>query len=618
MKGKAFVVAITFLAFFVGLFSTAYTPAQAADFYTSSDYLVQYSLADDKVHVVYQITEENLSDSHRILSRSINYPAEITNTSAQANGSPLKVTPIYDGTYTKITVNFNRLLFSKGATLSWSLEFDIPGGVVRSGTLRYFYLTGFQSDEQTDSFRVYVDAPNEFGASNFVSDDHYETRSLGSSRRFTFNAGSGSLTPVTLIFGDFQIFNFDYGYTVDPSATVEFVVPSDRYNQQVFFSNVDPMPSTSKKDSDGNYIVTYSPAALNGSTKISFAGSAIVYPSSFTGGVMDEPNDFAPYLKADEYWESGNSNISIKADQLTSSLSTNREKAKAVYQYVADTLVYASDVDLSTRERKGAAVAMLSPNESVCQEYSDLFIALARAAGVPAREVAGFAEDVRSEDEDILTLHSWVEYWDDDTGWTMADPTWASSSDGYYFGNLGSDHFSMLVRGVDSIDPAIIASFDGSSGGDSLDITSSATAPTPVFSGTVTARQFGNMPMLQFSVENTGNVVLTINNVGAQMDPNGETFTSDADESLIALPGTTTKGYLSFFSLDFPLNLASNVHVTATITNSFYLDSTAETIASISNAWFYVGAVAGLFGILALALLIVLTVKCKRNAKRRS
>jgi transglutaminase-like putative cysteine protease len=52
----------------------------------------------------------------------------------------------------------------------------------------------------------------------------------------------------------------------------------------------------------------------------------------------------------------------------------------------------------------------------VCLEFTDLFIAIARAAGIPAREIDGFGYTQNainrpiSIDEDIL--HAWPEYYD--------------------------------------------------------------------------------------------------------------------------------------------------------------------------------------------------------------
>jgi len=51
-------------------------------------------------------------------------------------------------------------------------------------------------------------------------------------------------------------------------------------------------------------------------------------------------------------------------------------------------------------------------------EFTDLFIALSRAAGIPAREINGFAytDDIRLRPLDLVTdmLHAWPEYYDEE------------------------------------------------------------------------------------------------------------------------------------------------------------------------------------------------------------
>lgn len=608
---------IVLLSLFASFQFALLTPCSSAQFYTSSDYVVKYQLADDKVRVTYNITEKNISDTHRILSRSINYPSSVTNASARANGSTLSVSNSFDGTYSKLTVNFNQLVFDKNATIKWELRFDIPKAVVTSGLLRYFYVSGFTADEQTNSFKVYVDAPNEFGASNFISSKDFSASKTANYTRYTFVSGDDGLNPVTLIFGDRQIFDFSFEYSVNPLASVEFVVPSDRYNQQVFFTAIEPMPATSRIDKDGNYIIKYTPESLGGSNSITFAGSAIVYKPDNNVQKKDAETDFSKYLEPGPYWEADNPNISAKSSEITEGLVTNFDKAEAIYQFVADTLVYSETTNLSLHERKGAAVSLLSPENSVCQEYTDLFIALSRAVGVPAREVAGYAEDVRSERTDSLILHSWVEFWDEENGWTMADPTWGGSSKGYYFANIGSDHFSMLVRGQDSITPAIIASFGKDNGQDSLQLSASTSSPDPEFSGSLKAEQFGNLPVVKFSVTNTGNTVLTISEVYANFGNNN--FWAEPDSTLIALPGTTTGGFISVFEWDsFPFKTSPLVNVYAKVTNPYFGNSEITAETELENSWVYVGLGAVIFGILSLALLIVLLVQCKRHVKQQN
>jgi len=53
---------------------------------------------------------------------------------------------------------------------------------------------------------------------------------------------------------------------------------------------------------------------------------------------------------------------------------------------------------------------------AVCLEYTDLFVTLARAAGIPSRSIEGFAYTKNSRLRPLSlvddVLHAWVQYYD--------------------------------------------------------------------------------------------------------------------------------------------------------------------------------------------------------------
>lgn len=66
------------------------------------------------------------------------------------------------------------------------------------------------------------------------------------------------------------------------------------------------------------------------------------------------------------------------------------------------------------------AVEMLRSRRGDCGQFSILFTALCRSAGVPARVVMGTLLGPRT------SAHSWVEFWTDEVGWAPADPAMAN------------------------------------------------------------------------------------------------------------------------------------------------------------------------------------------------
>ena len=67
------------------------------------------------------------------------------------------------------------------------------------------------------------------------------------------------------------------------------------------------------------------------------------------------------------------------------------------------------------------ALDVLQSRAGDCTEHATLFVALARAAGLPARRVTGLVY-VDGEDP-VFALHAWAEFHDGDR-WIQVDPTW--------------------------------------------------------------------------------------------------------------------------------------------------------------------------------------------------
>ena len=86
-------------------------------------------------------------------------------------------------------------------------------------------------------------------------------------------------------------------------------------------------------------------------------------------------------------------------------------------------------------------------------EFTDLFIALARAAGIPAREINGYAYTENPELQPLSlvadVLHSWPEYWDSSQKvWRPVDPTWEDTTGGIdYFDKFDLSHVTFVIHG---------------------------------------------------------------------------------------------------------------------------------------------------------------------------
>ncbi|CAG9622513.1 transglutaminase domain-containing protein [Sutcliffiella rhizosphaerae] len=126
------------------------------------------------------------------------------------------------------------------------------------------------------------------------------------------------------------------------------------------------------------------------------------------------------------------------AKDLTSGKQAAREKALAIYQYVAKNVSY--DVQKYKNNEfswDDSAIKTLNTKTGVCQDYAYLTIALMRASGLEARYVEGRAGSPWPGN------HAWVEA-NIDGQWVEMDPTWGS---GYldrndtFVANYNEDYF---------------------------------------------------------------------------------------------------------------------------------------------------------------------------------
>ena len=99
----------------------------------------------------------------------------------------------------------------------------------------------------------------------------------------------------------------------------------------------------------------------------------------------------------------------------------DREKARAIYDYVAQNVTY--DVQKYKNDEfrwDDSALKTLELKSGVCQDYAFLAIALLRASDIEARFVEG-----RAGGGVFPGRHAWVEA-KVDGSWLTMDPTWAS------------------------------------------------------------------------------------------------------------------------------------------------------------------------------------------------
>lgn len=130
------------------------------------------------------------------------------------------------------------------------------------------------------------------------------------------------------------------------------------------------------------------------------------------------PADYSKYLKPTSL---GPTDGAVKklSDSITKGKTTVLEKAKAIYDWTCEN---------TYRDPKtvgcglGDVGKLLKKPGGKCTDISSVFIALSRAAGVPAREVFGLRLGKKSQQNVTTWQHCWAEFFLPGYGWVSVDP----------------------------------------------------------------------------------------------------------------------------------------------------------------------------------------------------
>src|SRR3989338_928480 len=168
------------------------------------------------------------------------------------------------------------------------------------------------------------------------------------------------------------------------------------------------------------------------------------------------PAEIKEYLKSTAFIPTDGKVREI-ALSITNDKQTVREKARAVYQWV---------VENTTRDPNvkgcgtGEVEKVLTKRSGKCADISSVFVSIARAAGVPAREVFGLRLGKKDEEDMTSGHHCWSEFYVPGYGWVPADAAdvrkimlvdkldlkGAQDKIGYYFGGVEQYRIA-LARG---------------------------------------------------------------------------------------------------------------------------------------------------------------------------
>lgn len=357
------------------------------------------------------------------------------------------------GNDTELKTVFNNPVLGDGKSREFKLTYIDNSILRKNGDVSEIVIPKLINKDDYDSYLVRLVVPTDLGEPAYISPHADNILQSGDRIIYYFNKTSVNVNGVSLAFGEHQLVSFDLTYHLqNPLALpskMEIALPPDTSYQKVSYDSLSPSPDQVYKDKDGNWMAVYKLAPRE-RLDVRAIGSVQVFANPWRKQSLNI-NDKERYLSESTYWQVNDSKIRALARELKTPVN--------IYNYVVSTLDYNYDRVSQGVDRLGALGALSDTDNAICTEFTDLFIALSRAAGIPAREINGYAHTENQIFQPLSlvadVLHAWPEYWDEENSvWIPVDPTWGDTTGGSdYFSKLDMNHFVFVMHGEDPNQP---------------------------------------------------------------------------------------------------------------------------------------------------------------------
>ncbi|MFZ2202099.1 MAG: transglutaminase domain-containing protein [Microgenomates group bacterium] len=461
------------LSFFLFLGLSAGPVRALATFAT--DYTVTYDIGEQgSTHVTFDIAQKN--------NLSTVYATSFSLSLSQTNIKNIRVTdasgelsPAIDRTdnLTNISFDFATKIVGRNKVNHFTIQYDSADIAGKQGSIWEINIPRLETNENTNNQQIILKVPASFGQPAYI--DPKPSRIEGNNYHFASNVLANK--SISAVFGTTQYFKLQLTYNLtNPLAknlSTQVALPPDTAYQTVYLKKISPPPTDIASDPDGNWLASYT---LDPNSDLQVT-TDIVIKLDFTPKKTKAP-DFNLYTRATKLWDYTDPDIAAAATNLTT--------PKAIYDYVVNHLQYSyariTSANGSGINRPGAVWALANPSQAICTEFTDLFIALARKNGLPARENQGYAMSSNDKLKPLSlskdVLHAWPEYYDQGKQtWVQVDPTWANTTGGIdYFNKLDLNHLVFAIHGLDATQPLPAGAYK-TIGGGSKDVFVGITPP---------------------------------------------------------------------------------------------------------------------------------------------
>jgi hypothetical protein len=455
----------------------------------STNYTVQET---GLTQVEHKFTVTNKTPEFFISKYSLQLSSNQINDVVVTVGSKVISTEITkNGNQTGVTFSFPDKVVGEGKQLNFTVAYTNPDLAQINGQVLELSIPPLAKPDSYRNYQVNLKTPIRFGSANRVTPEPVKTAisPAGLSATFDHAANKG----IVAIYGHEQFFQLDLSYHLDNPGDQPILsqisLPPDTPFQRMTYQSLSPLPTSMKQDIDGNWLAWY---RLAGHEAIEVTAQAIAHLTLSQNKAVPISQPSAVHLQSEEYWQLGNSELKKVA--------ATHQTPTDIYAFTVDTLSYTTADITQELSRLGAVETLQNPLLATCQEYADLFIALARINKIPARRLVGYAQTKNRTLRPIGlagdVLHAWPEYYDDVTStWQSVDPTWGDTTGGVdYLHQFDLNHIVFAINGQSSVLPYPVGSYKpGEKPQQAIKVSFATSAPVtePNLSATLKPKKWG-------------------------------------------------------------------------------------------------------------------------------
>ncbi len=366
-------------------------------------------------------------------------------------GKELKTNIAQTEKRTTVALQFKDKILGKDNERVFTIEYEYPDAAITQGKVLEVDVPKLAQKDMFQAMTVRVIVPAVYGTPAAISPAGYSVDTADGTQTFTF--GNSASNGINMLFGESQNYAFTLRYHLNnPSISQgvsQVALPPDTAFQRIVYTSIDPKPDSITADADGNWIATFSISPQKDLT-VTATGVATLFLKPTVQ--IDPVQDLKQYLKEQPFWETNDPQVQLLAKKL--------KTPRAIYDYLVQNYDYDYQrLAVGDQRRRGSSEALRNPANSLCQEFTDTFIAIARAAGIPARELNGFSytENAKLRPAKLTNdlLHAWPEYYDEERKlWIPVDPTWGKTTNGVdFFNKLDFNHIVFVIHGTSSEKP---------------------------------------------------------------------------------------------------------------------------------------------------------------------